>query len=99
MPIAVKEVSLRNILSFGPQGSKIGLANLNVLIGPNGSGKSNLIEVFALLRSSPASLYARKRRGKRMDLEGSIQRGCIDWSGHELSPGGAAPEAFIGVSF
>ncbi|MGO8943002.1 MAG: AAA family ATPase [Syntrophobacteraceae bacterium] len=58
MPIAVKEVSLRNILSFGPQKLNIGLVNLNVLIGPNGSGKSNLIEVFALLRSSPADLRA-----------------------------------------
>jgi predicted ATPase len=56
MPIAVKEVSLRNILSFGPQGLSIGLGSLNVLIGPNGSGKSNLIEVFALLRSSHADL-------------------------------------------
>jgi predicted ATPase len=58
MPIAVKELSLRNILSFGPQGSNISLVGLNVLIGPNGSGKSNLIEVFALLRSSPADLRA-----------------------------------------
>jgi len=58
MPIAVKEVSLRNILSFGPQGLSIGLGSLNVLIGPNGSGKSNLIEAFALLRSSPADLRA-----------------------------------------
>ncbi|MGA2026756.1 MAG: AAA family ATPase [Syntrophobacteraceae bacterium] len=58
MPIAVKEVSLRNILSFGPQGLNIGLENLNVLIGPNGSGKSNFIEAFALLRSSPADLRA-----------------------------------------
>ncbi len=56
MPIAVKEVSLRNILSFGPQGLNIRLENLNVLIGPNGSGKSNLIDIFALLRSSPADL-------------------------------------------
>ncbi len=56
MPIPVKEVSLRNILSFGPDELHIGLASLNVLIGPNGSGKSNLIEVFALLRSSPADL-------------------------------------------
>jgi len=58
MPIAVKEVSLGNILSFGPQKLNIGLGSLNVLIGPNGSGKSNLIEVFALLRSSPADLRA-----------------------------------------
>jgi predicted ATPase len=58
MPIAVKEVSLRNILSFGPKKLNIGLASLNVFIGPNGSGKSNLIEVFALLRSSPADLRA-----------------------------------------
>lgn len=58
MRIVVKEISLRNILSFGPQGLNIGLSSLNVLIGPNGSGKSNLIEIFALLRSSPADLRA-----------------------------------------
>ncbi len=58
MPIAVKKVLLRNILSFGPDGLVISLADLNVLIGPNGSGKSNLIEFFALLRSIPADLRA-----------------------------------------
>ncbi|MCL5405631.1 MAG: AAA family ATPase [Deltaproteobacteria bacterium] len=56
MSIAVKEVSLRNVLSFGPQGLNIGLGSLNILIGPNGSGKSNLIEIFALLRSCPGDL-------------------------------------------
>jgi predicted ATPase len=67
MPIAVKEVSLRNILSFGPQGLNIGLANLNVLIGPNGSGKSNLIDIFALLRSSPGDLRAFIRENGGVD--------------------------------
>ncbi|MGA2402973.1 MAG: AAA family ATPase [Syntrophobacteraceae bacterium] len=67
MPIAIKEVSLRNILSFGPQGLSIGLGSLNVLIGPNGSGKSNLIEVFALLRSSPADLRAFIRENGGVD--------------------------------
>jgi len=43
MPIAVKELSLGNILSFGPQKLNIGLGSLNVLIGPNGSGNRILL--------------------------------------------------------
>ena len=43
----------RNVLSFGPQTPQFNLCSLNVLIGPNGSGKSNLLEVLALLRSTP----------------------------------------------
>jgi predicted ATPase len=46
-------LSARNLLSFGPQSPPLQMRNLNVLIGPNGSGKSNLLEVIALLRSTP----------------------------------------------
>jgi len=45
------EITLRNLLSFGPDMPALKLTNLNVLVGPNGSGKSNLIAGIALLRS------------------------------------------------
>jgi predicted ATPase len=47
----LKSLRLKNLLSFGPEGCKIDLLPLNVLIGPNGSGKSNLIEAIGLLHS------------------------------------------------
>lgn len=49
----LREITLRNVLSYGPESLPIPLGNLNVLIGPNGSGKSNLIEAIALLRFMP----------------------------------------------
>ncbi len=52
----LREITLRNVLSYGPESSPIPLGNLNVLIGPNGSGKSNLIEAITLLRSTPTDL-------------------------------------------
>jgi predicted ATPase len=54
----LKELNLRNLLSFGPDTDPIPLTSLNVLIGPNGSGKSNLIEAISLLRSAPKDLSA-----------------------------------------
>lgn len=48
----LRTLTLRNLLSFGPEGVSLELQNLNVLVGPNGSGKSNLLEAIALLRSS-----------------------------------------------
>jgi predicted ATPase len=49
----IREITLRNVISYGPQTEPIPLRSLNVLIGPNGSGKSNLIEAIALLRATP----------------------------------------------
>ena len=54
----LKELRLRNVLSFGPDTEPIPLGPLNVLIGPNGSGKSNLLEVISLLRAAPRDLSA-----------------------------------------
>ena len=48
----LQEITLKNVLSFGPEGLTLPLRRLNVLIGPNGSGKSNLLEAIRLLRSS-----------------------------------------------
>ncbi len=49
------KITLRNLLSFGPESLTVGLENLNILIGPNGSGKSNFIDAISLLRGTPIS--------------------------------------------
>ncbi len=48
----IREITLRNILSFGPDTPPFELRPLNVLIGPNGSGKSNFLNAIALMRQS-----------------------------------------------
>ncbi|HLK55777.1 MAG TPA: AAA family ATPase [Chthonomonadaceae bacterium] len=59
----LRSLSLKNILSFGPEGVDIELQPLNVLIGPNGSGKSNFLEVIRLLQATPRDLTAPISRG------------------------------------
>lgn len=54
--ILLRSLSLKNILSFGPEGVDIALQPLNVLIGPNGSGKSNFLEAIRLLQSTPRDI-------------------------------------------
>ncbi|MEX0728263.1 MAG: AAA family ATPase [Planctomycetaceae bacterium] len=54
----IHELTLRGILSFGPDSPPLEMRPLNLLIGPNGSGKSNLIEAIGLLRSTPTKLTA-----------------------------------------
>ncbi len=49
----LREIRMRNILSFGESSKPIDLRPLNVIIGPNGSGKSNLLEGFGLLKNAP----------------------------------------------
>ncbi len=57
------EITVRNLLSYGPVTPPLPLHALNVFIGPNGSGKSNLIEALALLRATPGDMRAVIRRG------------------------------------
>jgi predicted ATPase len=64
--MVLEELTLRGILSFGPDTPPLAMRPLNVLIGPNGSGKSNLIEAIGLLRSSPTKLTA-PVRGSRVE--------------------------------
>ena len=52
----IHEITLKNLLSFGPDTPPLKLGNLNVLIGPNGSGKSNLIEAIGLLQAAPTGI-------------------------------------------
>lgn len=67
-------LTLRNLLSFGPEGVNLELRNLNVLVGPNGSGKSNLLEAIALLRSSATEFTRVFERGG-----GALE---FVWKGH-----------------
>src|ERR1700740_1473487 len=59
----IRELTPRNLLSFGLEAQPITLERLNVLIGPNGSGKSNFIEAVTLLSATPGDLRAVIRRG------------------------------------
>lgn len=49
----LRSITLRNLLSFGPDTEPLELRALNVLIGPNGSGKSNLLAGLSLLPALP----------------------------------------------
>lgn len=75
----LKELTLKNILSFGPDSPALPMRPLNVLIGPNGSGKSNLIEAVGLLRSSASKLT--------LPLRGA--GGVMEWL-WKGDPGGSA---------
>ena len=57
------EITLRGLLSFGPETPPLPLRRLNVLIGPNGSGKSNLIEAISIFRAAPKQLAAPVQSG------------------------------------
>ena len=55
------ELTLKGVLSFGPDSPPLAMRPLNVLIGPNGSGKSNLVEAIGLLRSTATKVAAPMR--------------------------------------
>jgi predicted ATPase len=59
----IRHITLRNFLSYGPQGEWVDFGPLNVLIGANASGKSNLLELLALLRAATGDLQDRVREG------------------------------------
>ena len=59
----LSSISAANLLSFGPEGMKLDLLPLTVLVGPNGSGKSNLLEVIGLLQAAPTDLATPVRSG------------------------------------
>ena len=59
----LRNITLKNLLSFGPEGLSLDLEPLNVLIGPNGSGKSNLIDGIELLKSAPVQVTDPIRSG------------------------------------
>jgi predicted ATPase len=59
----IREITLHNLLSFGPDTAVLPLRPLNVLIGPNSSGKSNLIEAIGLLQAAAHTLASPIRDG------------------------------------
>ena len=52
-PPLLKSITVKNLLSFGPEGMTLDLEPLNVLIGPNGTGKTNLLEAIGLFQAAP----------------------------------------------
>ena len=82
----IHEITLRNLLSFGPDTPPLRLEPLNVLIGPNGSGKSNLIEALGLLRAAPTHLAAPVRKGG----------GILEWIWKGTPGATAAVEVLVG---
>ena len=62
-PQLLRQITVKNLLSFGREGTCLDLMPLNVLIGPNGSGKSNLLDSIELLKSAPAQLAGPIRKG------------------------------------
>ena len=71
-------ITLRNILSFGPDAQELALEPLNVFIGPNGSGKSNLIDAIGLLQ------VASTDAAKRVRESGGV--GDWIWRGEPKAP-------------
>lgn len=59
----IRQLTLQNFLSFGPEGVSVDLLPLNVLIGPNASGKSNLLEALSILRATAKDLQGAIREG------------------------------------
>lgn len=82
----IRQLTLKNFLSFGPDGVTVDLLPLNVLIGPNASGKSNLLEALAILRAAAMG-----------DLQSAIREG--GGPGEFLWKGaGHSTKAFIEVT-
>ena len=87
LPMLIQELTLRGLLSFGPNSESLPLQPLNVLIGPNGSGKSNLVEAIGLLRSSATKLTA--------PLRGTGGGGVKEWLWKGADDGSAEIDAVI----
>ncbi|MBI4578946.1 MAG: AAA family ATPase [Planctomycetes bacterium] len=83
----IHELTLRGLLSFGPQSPTLQMRPLNVLIGPNGSGKSNFVEAIGLLRSAATKLTA--------PMRGQGGGGVTEWIWKGSPSGRASVEAVI----
>lgn len=63
----IKQLKLKNFLSYGSEETTIDLEPLNVIIGPNASGKSNLLEALSLFKALPNDLGVPIRQGGGVD--------------------------------
>ena len=72
----LRSIELRNILSYGPEGVKLELEPLNVLIGANATGKSNLIQALRILQAAPRDI----KGPPRWDNSGIVE---WMWKGRE----------------
>ena len=94
----LRSITLRNILSFGPDTPPLELRALNVLIGPNGSGKSNLLACLSLLpalatdwstpfRAGGSTIkdwFWKGQTGQLASLEVSIEPNQIEYLVHRI---------------
>lgn len=83
----LRELTLKGVLSFGPDSPPLTMRSLNVLIGPNGSGKSNLVEAIGLLRSTATKVTT--------PLRGPGGGGVKEWIWKGANNGHARLEAII----
>lgn len=83
----IQELTLKGVLSFGPDSPPLPMRPLNVLIGPNGSGKSNFVEAIDLLRSSPNKLTS--------PMRGPGGGGVMEWIWKGEPPQNAIVEAVV----
>lgn len=96
-PTLIQEITLQNFLSFGPSTEPLPLRPLNLLIGPNGSGKSNLIEAFAVLRSTAVS--PQSSNAQSTDAVLSRGGGVEDWIWKGSKRGTASLDAVVSNPF
>lgn len=62
LDIRPSSLTVRNLVSFGGDGTVLDLGGLTVLVGPNGAGKTNLMRSFRLLRDlHTRSLHSAQR--------------------------------------
>jgi predicted ATPase len=78
----IHELTLRGLLSFGPDTPPLKMQALNVLIGPNGSGKSNLIEAIGLLRAAASNLASPVREPGSGGVSEWIWKGSPSGTAH-----------------
>lgn len=67
MPVHLSEITVKNLLSFGPDGVTLELRPLNVLIGANGCGKSNILSVISLIQAAKRDIHEEITRGGGTD--------------------------------
>lgn len=80
-------LTMRNMLSFGPDTPPLELRALNVLIGPNGSGKSNVLAAIDLLKRTTDSLDLGLAAGEDFIWKGAAGKPTVLQAITQATPG------------
>lgn len=89
MPVHLSSITIKNLLSFGPEGVTLELQPLNVLIGPNGCGKSNILSVISLIQAAKRDIHEEMNKGG----------GAMSWFHRPIVGGEAAPRAAVATTW